>query len=257
MQSFLRLLLDGVGKEKRKFFQQIGMILEQVGDLFQHFLDSTLLLLVRVKNFQKLTIGSFIICKATLDLSHVGNSVVKFHSLVLHRWLWRLLLKHLLLLLLLLLLVPPPRQWRPKPSRPDRATKSPLSMVLPSTTEGVSSEAWMPAHWTSRAFPTRSSTTSSRPARLPLSNSSHPMATWRTSRSRRTRKRKYESEKDTRSNSTMDTVLPCFAFEASRTPGFRTSSPSRGWKNTQQQQQQTNGPLSNARTTCNKNYSIL
>ena len=69
------------------------MILEEVSDLLQNFLDTSLFLLVCMKNLQKGMVRRRVVCKPTLDSCHIRNCMIEFHSLLRHScWpgsLWR------------------------------------------------------------------------------------------------------------------------------------------------------------------------
>ena len=82
VQTFLSLLLNGVGQEEGKLFQQVGVVLKQVHHLFQHFLDSALFLLVHVQDLDKRVIRIRVTCKALFDGRHIRNGVIKLDGLM-------------------------------------------------------------------------------------------------------------------------------------------------------------------------------
>mmetsp|Transcript_735 Transcript_735/g.971 ORF Transcript_735/g.971 Transcript_735/m.971 type:complete len:224 (-) Transcript_735:328-999(-) len=87
------------------------MICKELCHLFQNLLDTTLLLLVGVQDFQKLMVRTRVVCESFLNIRHVRNSMIKFDCLMLGscwlgwwwwcrmRWQWP---GRMLLLLLLL-----------------------------------------------------------------------------------------------------------------------------------------------------------
>ena len=61
------------------------MVLKQVSDLLEDFLDAALLFLVRVQDFQKRVVRARIVGESSLDGRHVRNGVIKLDGLVLLR----------------------------------------------------------------------------------------------------------------------------------------------------------------------------
>ena len=71
VQTFLGLFLNRVREKEGKFLQQIGMILKQMRDLFQNFLDTPLFPLVIMQYLQERVINIGIIGEPALNLGHV------------------------------------------------------------------------------------------------------------------------------------------------------------------------------------------